>query len=402
MDYPLEGLRILELGIFHAGPGGSAILGDLGAEVIKIEQRGMGDPIRTRDRFGRTSLRLADGGTLFFEASNRNKQSITIDLNKDKGKEIVYRLIPRCDIFLTNLRIKAVEKLKMTYPILSKYNDQLIYASVSSNGPKGPDKDQGGFDFQGQARSGIMYGMGEPDMPPLLLHFALIDQVTAIIVSHAIMAALLMRERTGKGQEIQTSILGAALHLAYCNFLNALLLDQDVPRHHRVDTDPTRNYYCCEDNKWLTLTLQPNGDWSRFCQAINQPQLENDPRFDTFQKRSEEHSRELISFLEQFFLTKPRGEWLEILKQNDIFACPVNRATELQDDPQVRENYLDEIDHPSLGRIKIPGFPVRFSQARAGTRKTAPRLGEHNEEVLCTLGGYSKEEIKQFQEEEII
>ena len=402
MEYPLEGIRILEWGIFHAGPGGSAILGDLGAEVVKIEQRGKGDPIRHRSRFGRASFDLAGERNLFFEASNRNKKSITIDLDKEKGREIVYRLIPRFDVFLTNLRRKTVEKMGMTYPILSGLNPRLIYVSVSSYGPKGPDRDHGGFDFQGQARSGIMYSMGEPEMPPLILHFGLIDQATAITVSQAVLAALFMRERTGKGQEVQTSILGSALYLAYCNFLNALWLNQDVPRHYRVDTDPTRNYYHCGDGKWFAITLQPDGDWSRFCQAIGQPELERDAKFDTLQKRAEEHSRELIPLLEQVFLTKSRDEWLEILKQYDLFACPVNRPTELKDDPQVRENYLDEIDHPSLGRIEIPGFPVHFGQARAGTRKTAPQLGENTEEILREFGGYDEEQIEQFRKEEII
>ena len=402
MEYPLEGIRILEWGIFHAGPGGSAILGDLGAEVIKIEQRGKGDPIRYRSRFGRTSFDVAGGRNLFFEASNRNKKSIAIDLNKKKGREIVYRLIPQFDVFLTNLRRKTVEKMGMTYSMLSGLNPRLIYVSVSSYGPGGPDRDRGGFDFQGQARSGIMYSMGEPEMPPLVLHFGLIDQATAIVVSQAILAALCMRERTGEGQEIQTSILGAALHLAYCNFLNALWLHQDVPRHHHIDTDPTRNYYRCEDGKWFAITLQPDGDWSRLCQAIGQPELESDSKFDTLQKRAEEHSGELVSLLEQVFVTKTREEWLEAFRQYDLFASPVNRPTELEDDPQVRENYLDEIDHPSLGRIKMPGFPVHFSQARAGTRKAAPQLGENSEEILREFGGYNEDEIAQLKEEEVV
>jgi len=402
MDYPLEGIRVLEWGIFHAGPGSTAILGDLGAEVIKIEQRGKGDPIRGRDRFGRTSFSLPGGRNLFFEASNRNKKSIAMDLNKEKGKKIVHRLIPQFDIFLTNLRQKTVEKMGMTYPILSAHNPRLIYVSVSSYGHKGPDKDLGGFDFQGQARSGIMYSMGEPEMPPLLLHFGLIDQATAIMVSQAMLAALYMRERTGKGQEIQASILGAALQLAYCNFLNALWLHQDVPRHHRTDTDPTRNYYCCEDGRWFAITLRPDVDWAAFCQAIGRPELESDPKFCTQQKRTEEHSRELISLLHQIFLTKTREEWLEILIEYDLFACPLNRATELEDDPQVRENYLDQIDHPSLGKVKIPAFPANFSQAKAGTRTAAPQLGENTEEILAEFGGYDKEEIEQFRKAEVI
>ena len=130
--------------------------------------------------------------------------------------------------------------------------------------------------------------------------------------------------------------------------------------------------------------------------------MEKDPKFDTMEKRAEEHSRELITLLQQVFLTKTRDEWLEILKGYDLFACPVNRATELTNDPQVRENFLDEIEHPSLGKIKIPAFPANFSQARAGTRKCAPQLGENTEEILREFGGYGEQEIEQFRKEEVI
>ena len=403
MNYPLEGIRILEWGIFHAGPGSTAILGDLGADVVKIEQRGRGDPIRHRSRFGRSSFTLPDDRNLFFEASNRNKESITIDLSKQEGKEIVYRLIPKFDIFLTNLRRKTVEKMSMTYPILSELNPRLIYISVSGHGHKGPDKDRGGFDFQGQARSGIMYSMGEPEMSPLVLHFGLIDQATAIVTSQAILAALFMRERTGKGQEVQTSILGAALHLAYCNFLNALWLGQDVPRHHRIDTDPMRNYYCCKDDKWFAITLQPGEqDWIPFCQAIGHPEWEEDPRFDTPEKRAEEHSHELISLLQQLFLTRTRDEWLEVFTKYDLIVCRVNRPIELTNDPQVRANYMDEFAHHSMGKIYVPSFPANFGKAKAGTRKASHNLGENTEEILREFGGYGEQEIEQLKKEEVI
>ena len=196
--------------------------------------------------------------------------------------------------------------------------------------------------------------------------------------------------------------MGAALHLAHCNFLNALWLNQGIPRHQRADTDPTRNYYCCKDGKWFAITLQPNGDWSRFCQAINHPELEKDPRFNTMKGRVVEHARELISLLDQIFLTRARDEWLEVFREYDLIVCPVNQPTELKDDPQVRENYLDEVDDPYFGRIAIPAFPVHFSQARAGTRKTGPSLGENTEEVLREFGGYGEQEIEQFKKEEII
>ena len=196
---PLQGIRVLEWGTYHAGPGGTAILGDLGAEVIKIEQCEIGDSVRHQKRFGETSFEMPDGGSLFFEASNRSKKGITLDLNQDKGKEIAYRLVENSDVFLTNSRKTIVDKMRMGYPILSQVNPKLIYISLSAYGSKGPDREQGGFDFQGQARSGFMYSAGEPGMPPMALHFGVIDQAAAIMVSHAILTSLLVRERFGIG-----------------------------------------------------------------------------------------------------------------------------------------------------------------------------------------------------------
>ena len=213
MDEPLKGIRVLEWGAFHAGPGGCAILGDLGAEVIKIEQPLVGDPMRKMTSFGRSSFELPDGKNLFFEAANRNKKSVTIDLQQEEGRKIAYRLASKSDIFVTNFRKKAVDDCKMSYPALTQYNPRLIYLSVSAYGSKGPDSSQGGFDFQGQARSGMMFALGEPDMPPLLAHFGIIDQLTSIMVSHAVITALLVRERSGTGQKLEVSLLGSALYM---------------------------------------------------------------------------------------------------------------------------------------------------------------------------------------------
>ena len=159
MLQPLQGIRAVEWGIYHAGPGGLAILGDLGAEVIKIEQPNLGDPMRPRIQFGRASFAFKNRN-LFFEGANRNKKSITIDLSKEEGREIAYHLVASSDVFLTNMRNGTVEQMKMSYPILHEINPRLIYASVSAYGPSGPVSHRGGFDYQGQARSGMMFSMG--------------------------------------------------------------------------------------------------------------------------------------------------------------------------------------------------------------------------------------------------
>jgi len=400
---PLEGIRVLELGMFHAGPGGSAILGDLGAEVIKIEQPGTGDPMRHMKMVGSVPLKIQGENSIWHEAANRNKKSITIDLNKEKGKEVAYRLASKSDVFLTSLRRPAVEKLKMDYPVLSKINPKIIYAWVSGYGPNGPDRDVGAFDYQGQGRSGMMFCVGEPDMPPLVSQFGIIDQATSIMASHEVITALLMRERFGIGQEVHVSILSTALYLLYCNVLIALVGDFEVPRHQRIKEYPLRNYYKCADDRWFILTATLfDRYWPGLCQAIGHPGLEKDARFDT-QEKLHANSEQFVALLDRIFATRSRDEWLDIFAKYDLPVGPVNRLSELVSDPQITENgYIVDFEHPRLGKIKIPGYPVHFSKTYARTRSAAPELGEHTDSVLREIGGYSAKEIAQLRDEGVI
>lgn len=402
-DHPLKGVRALEWGAFHAGPGALAILADLGAEVIKIEQPGSGDPIRNLVRFGNFPV-ARDGHSIFYEGANRHKKSIALDLSKEEAREIVYRLVSRCDVFLTNFRANAIRNQRMTYADLSPLNPGLIYASVSAFGSRGPDKDGGGFDFLGQARSGLMWAMGEPDMPPLIAQFGLIDQMTSVMTSHAIITALYARERTGVGQELKTSLLSSAMFLQYFNVLSALIMDDNPPRHVRGSTDPLRNYYRCQDGKWLCITLRHHSPavWGSFCRAIGHPELEHDAKLANREELFE-HREEFAAFLDGVFMTKPQDEWLRLLKENDIFCSPVNTSLELIGDPQVVANdYLAAVSHRLFGEIKVPGYPVEFSGTPAAKGFTAPHVGEHTREVLGAIGGYGEEEIEALRKRGVI
>ncbi|MDY6908155.1 MAG: CoA transferase [Chloroflexota bacterium] len=404
MHQPLEGIRVLEWGTFHAGPGANAILAEMGAEVIKIEQPGVGDPMRHQARFGHASFELPGGRSLFNEASNRSKKGITVNLTQEQGREIAYRLVSRSDVFLTNFRPQVVEEMRMTYPTLLEHNPRLIYVSVSAYGSRGPDSRRGGFDFQGQARSGLMFAMGEPDMPPMVLHFGVIDQATAIMTSHAILTALLMRERFGIGQHVHTSILGTAMYLQYMNVLTALQLKRDVPKHHRSDTDPLRNYYRCQDGRWLCMAFPAHWEdrWPMLCQAMGHPELQDHPEFSTREMRLK-NTTSLVTVFDDIFATRPRDEWLKAFAEIDLIACPVNSALELESDPQVMENeYIIDFDDPDYGTVRLPGYPVHFSETSVRTKSIAPALGEHNEEVLSGIGGYSAEEIARFRREAVI
>lgn len=403
MGKPFEGIRVLEWGIFHAGPGGTAILSDMGAEVIKIEQPGRGDPLRQSAQYKDIDFGLPDNTSLFYTGANRGKKSITLDLAHPKGKQIAYNLVKKSDVFFTNLRRSTVKKMLMDYQTLSKINPALIYASVTGYGTQGPDADKGGYDFQGQGRSGMMYSFGEPDMPPLIGQFAIVDQVTAIMASYQIAIALYMRERSGIGQEVDVSLLSTAMYMLYFNYLVPLVTGREIPRHEQANGSPMRNYFRCQDNKWIVQTQPPNLEcWTGVCQVMGHPELINAPRFDSLEKIFT-NSRESIAIFNKIFATKPRDEWIRLYAEKNLVIGPVNTITEAINDPQMRENdYIVDFIHPTLGPMKIPGFPIHFSQAEVNNNLLAPELGEHTDSVLKEVGGYSDKDITQFRNDGVI
>lgn len=403
MQKPLEGIRVIECGIFHAGPGGPAILSDMGAEVIKIERPGSGDPIRHLSRYKDIDFRFGKDRNIFFEGANRGKKSVTINLTNDEGRKIAYDLVKNSDVFFTNFRSAAVKRMKMDYPTLSRINPKLIYASVSGYGPCGPDADRGGFDYQGQGKSGLMYSLGEPGMTPLLAQFGIIDQGTAIMASYQVVIALLVRERFNISQEIDVSLLSTASYLMYINNLVALLTGKEVPRHEQASADPLRNYFQCKDGKWVVQNQSPGEEsWKSVCHILGHPELIQDPKYNNRDKRID-NSRELVAIFNKAFLKKTRDEWLQLFAEKDLVICAVNTTMEALKDPQMTENgYIVDFDHPEIGKIKIPGFPIRFSQTEINNNLLAPRLGEHTDSVLKEISGYSDDEIARLRKDKVI
>ena len=398
MYRPMEGIRVLEWGIFHAGPGGPAILSDLGAEVIKIEQPGAGDPLRQMYSYKNIDFTFGDSN-LFFEGANRGKKSVTLNLRHDEGREVAYRIVEKSDVFLTNVRPASVKRAKMDYATLSKIKPDLIYASVTSFGTQGPDAPRGGFDYQGQGKSGLMYNVGEPGMPPLVSQFGVIDQTTAIMASYQVVLALLVRERFGVGQEVDVSLLGTTSYMMYFNNLVALLTGKEVPRHQQATADPQRNLYRCRDGKWIIHTQMPSEqNWQTVCHLLDHPELADDPRYNSRDKRLA-RSEELVTIFNKAFAKRTRDEWVRLFAERDLVIAPVNTTMEATQDPQLAANeYIVDYDHPTRGTIRIPGFPVRFSKTQVRNNLRAPKLGEHTDSVLRELGGYSTEEIARLRE----
>ncbi|CAB1074439.1 L-carnitine dehydratase/bile acid-inducible protein F [Olavius algarvensis Delta 1 endosymbiont] len=400
LDRPLDGIRIVEYGLFHAGPGANAILGDLGAEVIKIETAS-GDPERYWTNVAGFDLSLKNNESIIFEASNRNKTGICLDIKKKKGREIFEQLIQEADVFLTNLRASTKTKLGIDYETLAEINPQIIYAGVSGYGRRGSMNDLGAFDPLGQARSGLMFVTGTAE--PAMIHLGVLDQATAITVSHAIITALLFRERKGIGQEVHVSLYSTSLWLQYFNLLVTSVLSINPCRAgDRTQHSPLRNRFCCRDGKWILGTHHPEQKyWAAFCQATGQSGLLDDPRY-TGESGGPLNFVELNKIFDEVFSTRSRDEWMELLQAHGLMFCSVQQIGEVIDDPQALENnYLVPFTHPVQGTVAIPGYPVEFSKCQAGTRSAAPNLGEHTDLVLRNLG-YSSNDIKQLKKDEVV
>jgi crotonobetainyl-CoA:carnitine CoA-transferase CaiB-like acyl-CoA transferase len=400
----LDGIRVLEWGIAHMVPAATTTLGDLGAEVIKIETRNSGDPHRGNKVSGGVKLQAPDGRSYYFEGLNRGKKSVTVDLTKESGRQVVYRLAKESDVFVTNFRQGAVAKCGMSYAILRGYNPRLIYASISAYGSKGPDSDEPGFDLAAQARAGLMTLMKSPkDVPSS--PWGLADQAGSMTVAFGIISALFARARYGIGQKLNFSILGSVMWLENTSLLIRLLGGEEPhPINREEAVNPLWNVYQTQDGKWICLSHGYWGSslWSEFCQAVGIQELEHDPRFDTHLKRIESGTP-LVSILDKVFAGRPREEWLKIAKKWGLIFQPVNTISDLLTDPQVLENeYIVNYDHPCLGKIRLPGFPVQFSETPAQVTRPAPELGQHTEEVLSEVAGYTWEEIEQLHDQEII
>jgi len=403
MPMPLEGIRVIDWTIWQQGPVASVMLGDLGADVIKIEERVGGDP--GRGILKAQGLDLRDRPNFYFEANNRNKRSLTVDLKHPAGVAIVQRLAERADVFVQNFRKGVAGRLGLDAATLRARNPRLVYASASGYGPEGPESGAPSFDYLGLARSGIMYSCGEPDDEPLAIAGGIADQMGAIMLAYGVVTALLARERTGRGQEVDASHLGSMAWLQGLGLSARLMLGRALPRQpRRFATNPLWNHYRCGDDRWLALSmLQPDRYWERFCAVLEIPEAAADPRFKTMLDRMM-NAGECIALLDQVFARRPRAEWLRRLASGgDFIYSIINSVDDLPDDPQMQANgYVTAFEHPAFGPTQVVGLPVRLSETPGSIRLPAPEFGQHTEEILTEVLGYSWEEIGRLREEEVI
>jgi crotonobetainyl-CoA:carnitine CoA-transferase CaiB-like acyl-CoA transferase len=398
---PLEGIKVLELGHWVAVPSACAILSDWGAEVIKIEDPQGGDAIR-----GYTVIEGVKVGQInwYWELLNRNKRSIAINLKKERGREVAYKLIQRMDVFVSNFMPQALEDLRMDYETLSRLNPGLIYASLTGYGELGPDRDRPGYDYSAfWARSGIMNMLGEPDSPPPSQRPGMGDQVTSMLVAGAISAALLARQRTGRGQEVEFSLYHTAVWVLGRDVQTALFTGMDIHRTSRKEAkNPLWNTYQTKDGKWFQLVMiQSDRFWSNFCQAIGREDLINDPRYYSHEKREENHTS-LVAIIEQALATKTASEWHKIFDEKGLIYGDARSISQVLADPQARENgFFTPIDHPTGTKLTLVNTPAKFKQTPASIKGPAPQLGQHTEEVLLELG-YSWDDITELKNQNVI
>jgi crotonobetainyl-CoA:carnitine CoA-transferase CaiB-like acyl-CoA transferase len=398
MEGPLSGLRVLEVANWLAAPAGCALLADFGAEVIKVEVPG-GDPLRGFMAQVGIDVPLNPA----FEQCNRGKKGITLNLEPPEAREILYRLVKGADVVVTNLLPHRRQRYGLTYEELVEHRPDIVYVSLTGYGSEGPDRDRPGYDYAAfWARSGIMGLLGEPDDPPPPQRPGMGDNTSALVLAGSVAMALLARERTGQGQEVDISLHNTGIWVL-ANDVQAALVGVDLPRPSRRSfPNPLWNSYRSRDGRWLMLVmLVSDMYWPQFCRATGRDDLEKDPRFATFQARYL-NREELIAILDDLFAQRTLDEWAQALDEQGCIWAPAQTVKEVISDPQSRaRGAFIEIDHPTAGKIELVDTPIKFGKSRVGVRGPAPELGQHTEEVLLEAG-YTWDDIVRVRDEGLI
>jgi len=400
MNGPLHGTRVVEITQFQNGPVCGRILGDLGADIVKVEPK-TGDPARGFMAMIGVQMGIK-GRNFYFEYCNRNKRGIVLDLKQPEGLDVFYKLIDAADVFLTNMAIGTPERMSIGYDVLAARNPRLVYVQTTGWGRKGPDAKTFAYDYAGLARAGTMTMCGEEGSPPQTLVPGLADQMGAIMTAFGTVNALFARARTGKGQLVDVSMLGAMIELEGLVLAAPCVLNREFPRPVRSKAgNPLYNHYLCKDGRWMAIVnLQPDRYWPNVCRALGIEALQDDPKFSDLEARGR-NAAELVRIIDERMATKTVAEWSEIFRREQVIFTPVQTATEVTNDPQaLANNYFVWYDHPVFGKTKMTGWAWDFSDTPCSIRREAPEFGQHTEEVLLEMG-YSWDDIARLKEKEI-
>jgi len=412
MNLLLEGVKVIEVSTMAAVPMAARLLGDWGADVIKIENPKTGDPWRTWVKTPKGDVLPPKLNAYYWDNYNRNKKSVALEVKEQKGREILFKMIEKADVFLTNMRPFEISRYHLDYSTLSRLNKRLIYGSFTGFGREGPDKDKPGHDTVGfWSRSGFIYQLQQGDAPPPAPGFRTVaagDKLTAMFLACGVILALRDRDRTGEGQEVDVSLLHTGIY-ALCNVAMSLgpideVFGQDdvVTRKEREEVSPLMINYKTADKRWLQLSLVPvETYWSRFCKAISYPELEHDPRFATTEARVDNFNL-LREIIEEVIKKKPLAEWKIIFNAANLNWSPIMKPREVTQDPQARASgVFTGYDHPVFGKIEGIANPIKMSKTPSSIRQPGPEFGQHTEEVLLEYG-LSWDDIQRLKTEGLI
>ena len=393
---PLDGVRVLDLTRVLAGPYCTMFLGDLGAEIVKVEQPGVGDDTRG------WGPPFTGGESAYFLCVNRNKKSVTIDLKSADGAALVRRLAANADVLIENFLPGTMERFGLGEQDLRAANPKLIYASLTGFGADGPMCDFPGYDLIVQAWGGLMSITGMPDGDPTKVGVAIIDLVAGLMLGKSITAALFAREKLGVGQRIDTSLLEAEV-ACLINAGSNYLVGGKVPGrwgNAHPTIVPYQSFQTADS--YLVIGVASEGIWRRFCQAIGKLDLADDPRFAKNADRVENRAA-LIAILSEMFRSRDNETWLRLLNQAEVPCAPIQTIDQVFAAPQVRHrDMLVEIEHPTAGNVRMAGIPVKFSVTPASVRLPPPLLGQHTEEVLKSWLGTDDKTIADLKRKKVV
>jgi len=380
---PLTGIRVLDLSRVLAGPYCTMVLGDLGAQVIKVESP-EGDETRG---WGPPFMGGARGESAYYLCINRNKRSIVVDFRTEEGRGILHELIKRSDVLVENFRPGTLDRFSLDFESASAINPSLIYCSITGFGQTGPLRDKPGYDFIIQAMGGLMSITGEPEGEPMKVGVAVADLFAGQNAVIAILAALQARLQLGTGQHLDISLFDSQIAML-ANAASNYLISGSVPKRYGNAHANIVPYQCFQaSDAWFVVAVGNDGQFERMCGGIGNRELGNDPRFNSNSARVANRD-ELVSILKPIFLTRASNEWLSILDAAGIPCGPINTLEQVFSMPQVEaREMLIHMQHSEIGDVKLVGSPLKFSETPIDYKLPPPRLGEHTEAVLKELFG---------------
>lgn len=394
---PLSDLRVIELGTLLAGPFCGQLLGDMGAEVIKIEPPNQGDPMRV---WGREK---AHGKSLWWPVVARNKKAITLDLRQAEGQRILHELVGKADFLLENFRPGTLEKWNCGWEQLSRVNPRLIMIRVSGFGQTGPYAKQAGFGAIGEAMGGLRYVVGDPSTPPSRMGISIGDSLAATFACVGALSALHYREATGRGQVVDSAIYEAVL-----NMMESLITEYDKAGYIRERTGAIlpnvapSNVYPTKDGQMVLIAANQDTVFSRLAEAMGQPELCRNPKYATHTARGTNQA-ELDELVGRWTSTRTREEVLKLMEQHGVPAGLIYRAPEMLEDPHFKARQaIISTPHPDFGELRMQNVAPKLSETPGGVRAPSPQLGEHNEEVYMGLLGMSRERFEQLRGARVI